>query len=60
MRLARIPKAATAPLSTRSSDTFPPVALVAQTQSGRRLAYPAGKGSEAIRRTMLPNKRRAK
>ena len=35
-----------------------PASLLAEIRSGRRLAYPAGKGSEAIRRTMLPNSRR--
>ena len=59
--LARTPKDATAPLSIRVSDTLPPPASpLAEIRSARRLAYPAGKGSEAIRRTMLPNSRRVR
>jgi hypothetical protein len=40
--LPRTPEAATAPLSTQASDTFPAHAyLVTETRSGRRLAYPS-------------------
>ena len=39
MPLPRTPEAATAPLSTHASDTFPaPASLVAEVRSGRRLA----------------------
>ena len=56
LSLRRIPKLETDPLSTCASDTFPaPASLAAEICSGLRLGYPAGKGSEAIRRTMLPN-----
>jgi hypothetical protein len=59
--LPRTPEAATAPLSTHASDTFPaPASLVTETQSGRRLAYPAGKGSKSIRRTIAADSRRVR
>lgn len=38
----------------------PLASLFAKIRSGRRLAYPAGRGGEAIRRTVLPNSRRAR
>jgi hypothetical protein len=59
LSLRRIPKLETDPLSTYASDTFPaPTSLATEICSGLAFAYPAGKGSEAIRRTMLPNSRR--
>jgi len=39
------------------SDTFPSLALSPKPVSARRLAYPAGKGSNSIRRSMAPNSR---
>jgi hypothetical protein len=54
--LARTPKTATAPLSTRASDTFSaPASLVTEIRSGRRLAYPAGKGCKSIRWFVVNN-----
>jgi hypothetical protein len=42
-------------------DTFPaPASLVTKTRSGRRLAYPAGKGSKSICRTIAVNNRRVR
>jgi len=50
-----MPQPETASVSTHASDTFPsPASFVAEICSGRRLAYPAGKGDEAIRRTPTP------
>jgi hypothetical protein len=55
--LARTPKTATAPLSTRASDTFSaPTSLVTKIRSGRRLTYPAGKGCKSIRWFVVNNK----
>lgn len=57
----RIPKLEPGPLSTCASDTFPaPASLAAEICFRLRFAYPAGKGSEAIRRTRLPNNRRVR
>jgi hypothetical protein len=51
LSLRRLPKRETDPLSTCASDPFPaPASLPAEFCSGLRLAYPAGKGTEAIRR----------
>lgn len=61
LSLRRIPKLETDPLSTCASHTSPaPVSLAAEICSVLRFAYPAGKVSEAIRRTMLPNNRRVR
>jgi len=54
LRLPRSPKTEAALLLTLACDTFPPRAsLVAQTQSGRRLAYPTGAGRKHAFRQLL-------
>jgi hypothetical protein len=59
--LLRMTKHEPASLSTDSCDTFPsPACSSLEVRSGRRLAYPAGKGSAATLPSMAPNKRRVR
>ncbi len=61
--LSRGPQRAQPPLFRRVfSDTFAAVLpfLLTEIGSGRRRVYPAGKGSNSIRRTMAPKSRRVR
>lgn len=50
LRLPQVLRPAIAAVATRSLDTFPsPASFTVELSSGVRLAYPAGKGSAAIR-----------